>query len=332
MVFDGPVAWRVAVPPEVTTEYAGTRLGAYYTDTPTMLATQQRGREAFLARYGIDIGSAGRVDPPAYVGSAALGAELVIPDDDPPMIRSHPLKTTEECDRVRLPESYFDTRWAAFYDWMRVEMQKLVGPGHKVRMGHGLEGPITTAKLLRGEGFFLDLYDDPRRAHVLLDRVTESIIRFGRDVRRRNGDPLDGGVGIADDFAGLISPAMWGEFVVPYYARIYEAFGGKGRALHSELLRRDHLRFLADLGVTHFDPGQDQYLSLRDILTAVSMPVSWNLFTVRDMLQGTPKSIETLYRQAVRDGAREIMAELCRGTPPENIEAFISIAREYAPE
>jgi len=329
--------WQLAVPPEVKTEYAGTCLGAYYTDACTMLETQKRAREAFLDRYQVDIGAAGHVDTPAYVGAAALGAELVIPDDHPPMVRGFPLAQPSDIDRLGIPTSYFGTPWGAFYDGLRQRMQDLVGSGRRVRMAAGTEGPITTAKLLRGEGFFLDLYDDPARAHHLLDVVTESIIRFSREVRERNGDPLDGGIGICDDFAGLISPRMWPEFVVPYYRRIYEAFaapeGGAdtaGRGHHSELLRREHLPFLVELGITHYDPGQDQYLTLGDILSAIDIPVSWNLFTVRDMLQGTPESIRRAYRRAVEEGASEVMAELCRGTPPDNVRAFVAVAREHA--
>jgi len=89
--------------------------------------------------------------------------------------------------------------------------------------------------------------------------VTESFIRFARENRRRRGLPEDqGGTGLCDDFAGLISPEMWPEFVLPYYRRLYAAFGDGPRSMHSELLRPGHLPFLLELGVTSFDPGQDQ--------------------------------------------------------------------------
>jgi uroporphyrinogen-III decarboxylase len=210
--------------------------------------------------------------------------------------------------------------------------QAMCAQGRKLPLGVGIEGPITSAKLLRGEEFFIDLYDSPKAAHRLLELMTDSYILFVRENRRRQGAPeTGGGVGIADDFAGLIGPAMWPEFVAPYYRRIYEGLGAASRSHHSELLRPGHLRYLLDLGVTSFDPGQDQYLTVKSIQeVAPGLRFTWNLFTVRDMKEGTPASIKELYRQAVRDGARSVMGELCRGTPEANIRAFIEVAREFS--
>ena len=317
------------MPPEVTTEYAGTKLGEYYTDGAVMLRTQLAAREKFEEVYGvapIGVGST----PPAYVGVAALGAEVVFPEDDPPMVRGYSLKEISDIDRLEIPSSYYETPDMAPYLKIYEYMVREVGDRERVGLGVGIEGPITSAKLLRGQDFFADLYLYPKAAHKLLTIVTESIIRFMRENRRIVGGSLDsGGAGIADDFSGLISPEMFPEFVVPYHRRIYESFGDGPRGLHSELLRREHLTFLKELGITSFDPGQDQYLSAQDTLEEIDVPFTWNLFTVRDMQQGTPEHIREVYRRAVEDGAPAIMAELCRGTPPENIRAFIEVAREY---
>lgn len=321
------ISWRVAVPPEVSTEYAGTRLGAYYTDAETMLHTQLAARAKFEELYGIAPIGVG-ADTPAYLGVAALGAELVFPEDDPPMVRGHPLRHAEEIDRLTIPRRYYETEAAAPY--MRIYEQIRSEVGDQVHLGVGIEGPVTSAKLLRGQDFFTDLYDRPEAAHRLLDIVTESIIRFTRENRRIRGlSEEGGGTGIADDFSGLISPSMYEEFVVPYHRRIYDAFGETPRSLHSELLHREHLRYLAPLGVTHFDPGQDQYLTVQDIIEATDVPFTANIYTVREMQQGTPETVAAAYRHVVERGASSVMVELCRDTPPENIRAFIDVAREY---
>ncbi|MDZ7379164.1 MAG: hypothetical protein ONB06_07430, partial [candidate division KSB1 bacterium] len=319
------------VPPEVTTEYAGTKLGAYYLDPETQWRTKVIGRARLKEVFGIPLGGSGHVaEPPAYIGAAALGAELIYPEDDMPQIVGYPLRKAEDVYRLTIPEDYLDTPPMRPFVAMQRWMQERVGAGQRVPLGSGLEGPITTAKLLRGQDFFLDLYENPKAAHHLLEVVTESYIRFAQQVRRFNGSPPGGGTGIADDFAGLISPAMWPEFVVPYYRRIYEAFGNGPRSHHSELLRPRHLPFLLELGVTAFDPGQDQYLTIEDIQQyAPGLPFTWNLKTVAEMAQGTPESIRRAYEDAVARGARSIMAELCRGTPPENVHAFIAVAREF---
>ena len=59
------------------------------------------------------------------------------------------------------------------------------------------------------------------------------------------------------------------------------------------------------------------------------IPFSFNLKGPSDMLQGTPEVIKEKYRKAVDDGAPEMMTELCRGIPRENIFAFIEVAKEH---
>ena len=100
--------------------------------------------------------------------------------------------------------------------------------------GYGLEGVITTAELLRGQDFFCDLYDDPDKVHTFLTLLNESIIDFKKFCNRVNGvaEISTWGTGIADDFASLIPPDMWPEFVVPYWVRYFEALStGKSRSV-----------------------------------------------------------------------------------------------------
>ncbi|MCK5118514.1 MAG: hypothetical protein KAQ78_02965 [Candidatus Latescibacteria bacterium] len=44
---------------------------------------------------------------------------------------------------------------------------------------------------------------------------------------------------------------------------------------------------------------------------------------------GTPERIRAKYRQAIEQGAPELFTEICRGTPRENVRAFVEVAREY---
>ena len=101
--------------------------------------------------------------------------------------------------------------------------------------------------------------------------------------------------------------------------------------MHSELLRREHLKFLPELGVTAYDPGTNQYLTIADIKSEIDIRFSWNLKPSADMLQGTPDTIKAKYEQAVAEGAPEIATELCRGVPRENVRAFIEAARRFEP-
>jgi uroporphyrinogen-III decarboxylase len=237
------------------------------------------------------------------------------------------LDDDEAVMRLR-PADPEESAWLQRYIGLRREMGQVLGAAPSV--GSGQEGPITSAVLLRGGRFYQDLLDAPERAHHLLDVVTETFITFVRYVRGVNGQPLNGGSGIADDMAGTLSPAMWPEFVVPYWRRIYEALGPGRRSVHTELLRPAHLPFLIELGIDSYDPGNDQYLTVEDVARGVgNTRFTWNLFTVRDTMEGTPESIEALYTHAVEAGAPAMMTELCRRTPRENVRAFVAVARRY---
>jgi uroporphyrinogen-III decarboxylase len=324
----GNVLWRLAVPPEVETEYAGTRLGEYYSRAEVMLYTQIVARERLLALYGVDIGGP-HVSVPAYLGVAELGADLVLPEDDPPMLRNQGKVLQEEAAlRALRPVDPRHSRWLGRY----LRMQDVISAklGAPVPCGDGQEGPITSAVLLRGEEFYIDVLERPRLAHQLLQVVTETFVAFRLYVRERNGLGKAGPVGIADDLAGTLPPALWPEFVVPYWDLVYRELGATERSVHTELLRPAHLRFLVELGTDSYDPGNDQFLSLSDVAWLFDrMRVWWNLFTVRDMLNGTPASIGALFQQAVDAGARYVMTELCRGVPAENVRAFVSAGKAH---
>jgi len=317
----------LGVSPEVLTEYAGTSLRAYYTDARTMLFTQVESARRFRETYGVEVVSP-HVATPAYVGVAALGAEVVFPEDDSPMLANQGRVLTDGDEVMRL----------AVPDPAKNEvLRRLVGmcgfleaeTGRRVPISAGQEGPFTSAVLLRGEHFLADLYDAPSLAHRLLDVVTDTYIAFVRYVHALNGETT-GSVGLADDFAGLISPALWPEFVVPYWRRLFDELGPGRRVVHSELLHREHLHYLVELGIDHFDPGVDQYLTAREISVAIPIPFTEYIWPVRDLLLDTRESIRRRYSEYVEAGVAHVDADVsCRGIPPDNIRAFIAVAREY---
>jgi uroporphyrinogen-III decarboxylase len=227
--------------------------------------------------------------------------------------------------RPAVPEA---SEWMQRYLAMREEMGRELGK--LPPLGAGQEGPITSAVLLRGDKFFLDVLDEPEVAHHLLGVVTQTFINFVRYTRRINGQPEAGNTGIADDMAGMLPPSLWPEFVLPYWLRIYEELGPGRRSTHTELLRPGHLPFLRELKIDAYDPGNDQYLEVEDVVGLTDhMDVSWNLYTVRDMLDGTPETIRATYTRSVQAGMRHMMTELCRRIPRSNVEAFVEVARQH---
>ncbi len=325
--FHRGVSWRVSVAPEVLTEYAGTTLRAYYTDPETMLVTQERARERFLELYDVDV-TRPHVAVPAYIGAAALGAHIQYPEDSSPMLADQGRVLADERAVLALQpaDPAGDPNFRRMEDIRQFMARRTTGP---VPISAGQEGPVTTAVLLRGERFLEDLYGAPQLAHRLLEVVTDTFLAYVHHAQELNREP-GGAVGIADDFAGLISPAMWPEFVAPYWERIFVELGPGRRVVHSELMRPQHLRFLDEMKVDHFDPGADQYLTGPLIRQQTAIPFTRYLLPVDDLLLTTPAGVRKRYREEMEGGASHIDADVSgRGIPYDNIRAFIEVAREY---
>lgn len=320
------VSWAVGVSPEVLTEYAGTSLRGYYTDPVVMLYTQQEANRRFREAYGIEA-TALHVASPAYVGVEALGGDVVYPERDAPMLRNQGriLPDSRAVFSLCVPDPSTSARMQRCLE-MRdyfVAQTGLVAP-----VSAGQEGPVTTAMLLRGERFLEDVYLAPRVAHALLELVTATYIAFTHYASVLNGTH-GAGVSLADDFAGMLRPALWPEFVLPYWRRIFEAFAGP-RSVHSELLHREHLPLLSELGVTFFDPGVDQYLTSVEIAEATDIPFMAYIWPVRDLLLGGPDVVRRQYAADVAGGASRIVADVSSpGIAQESIRAFLEVAREY---
>jgi len=319
------IKWWIGIPPEVTTEYVGVKLGDYYRSPKLMLKTQLKAREILEKLYGI--GRFVGIGPTysAYVEASMLGVEVIFPEDNVPMVKGPVLKRIEDVDKLKMKDPYKEGLMAKVIKTYKY-MKKEVGDIYHVGCG-GTEGPITTAVIVRGPEFFVDVYRKPEKAHQLLEIVTNVSLRLREVIEEVTGETMRR-TGIADDFAGYLTPKQYEEFVCPYYRRIYKRFGRDGRNLHSELLRKDHLQFLRQLKVSHYDPGMNPYLTVKDLVMS-GIPFSWNLKTAQDMLMGTPESIKRKFKMAIEDGAREVATELCRGVPRENILAFVSTAKSY---
>jgi hypothetical protein len=116
----------------------------------------------------------------------------------------------------------------------------------------GVGGPFPDAYALASANILTWMYESPHLVHQLMDKVTTAFINYERYARDLTGRPHRN-LGMGADAAEMLSPAMFREFVLPYYIRCYEAFPGT-RGLHM-CGRINHLiPILADeLRVTHLN-------------------------------------------------------------------------------
>lgn len=266
----------------------------------------------------------------SYCHVSALGAEVVFPEGSEPNV-VFLVHRPEDIDQLREPEEYLKAGVVP----RRVQtLHELLSrrPDAARGIGHQYEGPVTTAALLMGPSFFTLPYDDPKRAHRLLSFCVESALNYVRVLRAYFGErDGPGPVGIPDDFAGMFPPSVFAEFVVPYWEQMYQGLGATERHLHSELLRKDHLPFLAELNIAVFDPSADQYVSTELLHEHCPVPFtariqSWH---IRDH---TPEALQAMYRRLATHDPVRISFYMTSLDEEEKIAALLQVARELAQE
>ncbi|MCM8816576.1 MAG: uroporphyrinogen decarboxylase family protein [Candidatus Omnitrophica bacterium] len=306
--------------------YAGIKFKQLHFDADAIVYAYEKIKEVAF-RLGIE--------PPvphlagfAYPHVASLGCEIIFPEDSEP--KPLPiLKSPQDIDNLREPEDYIAS---SVIKRKIATLEKLLekAPNAWKSIGHLYEGPITTAMLLMGETFLTLPYDDPIRAHRLLEFCTKSAINYAHIIREKLGVPVEPGpVGIPDDFAGMFPPALFEEFVLPYWEMLYSGMKATERHLHSELLRIDHLVLLEKIKIDLYDPSADQYVTpeiLRNHCPCdfTLLIKEWEIDTL-DI-----EELEKLYDRYASVKPRSINFWLCFPDHEEKIIRLVKKARSMA--
>ncbi len=272
------------------------------------------------------------VAPPAprlaeftYTHIVALGTQVTFTEYEPKPTTL--LTTPEDIDNLREPEDYL----AAELIQQRLKLAEEIvqrWPGAPLFIGHLFEGPVTTASLLLGPAFFTLPYDDPERAHKLMQFSVTSAFNYARAITRRFSG-VEGAFpqGFPDDFAGIIPPKLFGEFVVPYWEQVFEQLNSSERFVHSELLRVGHLPFLKDLRVDCYDPSADQYLN-PDLLKQ-HCPTRFQLrIQDWDIANLSAEELKAMYRRYASYNPKLISFYLSRLVDVPKVKAILEAAHE----
>jgi uroporphyrinogen decarboxylase len=255
------------------------------------------------------------------VEAEAMGAQVVIPDDDDPFVLEPPrVSRLEPADPER------DGRMPVVLGATR-QLAKLLDGEAPVLVS--LKGPFSLASFLRGvEGFLGDLLDNPRRARDYLKVATASQLRYAEAIVRAGGVPF-----IGDPVASgsMVSPTQFREFAAP-------ALGALVRSIH-ELGARCGLHIcgetrgvLAAMSETRADILSVDDMDLREARQAVgpSTVLMGNVST-RLLLDGTPEQVAADTRRSIEQaGPLLVVASSCdvpTDAPKENVQALIAAGR-----
>ena len=309
---------------------AGIKLDDYYQNADACIEVLRKGRPMAREVFGTEAWLPGFSTPPISYGHIhCLGAGLRFPEDSEPGVRPVYASIEEGIaglqKNINFKENELFKKYLDMYRLLKKEF-----PGENVSFGFSAEGPVTTAVLLRGQNFYIDLYEKPEKAKEFLDLVVKSIIGFELSVRDITGGK---GYGIADDFTSLLPPDMWKEFVIPYWDKLYTAFNVDRRILHVENLTRKHLKNLAAAGISFYNPEVSPKLTPAIIREEVDIPFDWELPAFRLISMSTGE-VRQWVEETVADGVKiistHVFKAICEDRNVEKIRAFIDTAKKMA--
>jgi MtaA/CmuA family methyltransferase len=191
--------------------------------------------------------------------------------------------------------------------------------------------PFSLASALMGlDRIMLQLKDDPRLIEALMERCLEFGLAYGRALGAAGADLLSGG----DSPAGLLGPASYREFALPFERRLtagLQAATGKPVSLH---ICGDATPILATMAASGADVLEiDHQVDLANACRIVGPHVAlWgNLDPVGLLLQGSVEQVRQASRRAVETvracGHRRFVLSsgctLAPATPCENLEAML---------
>lgn len=301
-------------------------------DPKAMIELHRKGRPLFREMWGDEIRLPGVSTPAISYGHInALGADLVFPQDGE-------VNYTRFCDTlddaiqaVTKPVDWATAGRIPFYLDFR-EKLRAAFPGENVGFSMSVQGPITTAYCLRDLHLFTDIYDDPERTRLFLEKVTESELAYRHWLSDLNGQPRisPNGHKLYDDVGSMFSVAMWNDYVVPVYEQHFQGLTTGRRSAHIEDLRPEHLHLLEVIGLEDFDPGISHKINPVDLSRECRVPFGWRMGSFHyDGL--TMKEVEEWVYQAVADGASYVFstieATMCLGDKPAKVHAFVQAAK-----
>jgi hypothetical protein len=227
-----------------------------------------------------------------------------------------------QVDRIRAgdpkTEGLMADRWKTW--------QYYTEKGYNVGFGGYGGGIITLGCEITGNELLGWMLESPEAAMDVLYRLVEVEEYLATFDAGLHGAEFSGFGYVGDDYAGLLSPAMFRRFVVPCYQRLYT--GHERRFMHSELLRAEHLRICRDeVGITEFHGAGCELLTLQEMYEIMGSAF-WTQLTPQEMLEMSPGQIRERIKQFAGSGAAYVQLYPGRGTPDRNMEAAIAACED----
>lgn len=314
-------------------EYGEVPQREYHNDPLKMLEAQAKVQQRFngLSPLYTDFG---------VVTEAAAFCEVFWPEDDSPWAKPR-LKSIDEVDDLEVPDVKRDGLFPRILEYFELMNTLAAERGLQIGVGNprgpvgfgSLRGPVVLAALIRGiSEFMMDMFDKPDKCHRLLEIATETLLAY-LDMQKKALGSL-AAVFLCDDISGLLSPALFKEFFLPYTARIFREHADSLTIYHCDSDMHNLTDLAPETGARAFHMGfmHDMAFLKRSIGRRICLignvaPVAVLMRESRDkVLEASFRCIE----EAAAGGGFVLSSGgvIDRGTPPENIDALVEASEQ----
>lgn len=326
-------SWTASSSQGALREITDTPIREFNLDPDACIEAYRRGRPMIREMFGEDVRLPGVATPAISYGHVnGLGSELLFPEGGE-VAHTHIYESLGEAiEGLRDPVDFAAAGMAPFYLEFRERMQQAF-PRESVGFSFGLEGPITTAYEVRGEGFFTDILDDLPLAREFMRSLVSSILEFHRFLCSVGDRPVinPNGASMCDDLSSFIPPRLFRDIVIPSWDQYYSGMTTGRRTAHVEDLRAEQLPFLEEIGLSWYDPSISPKLNPQIIAAHCRVPFAWRMgsFHYREM---SCRDVEDFVFQAAADGASAVttnVAEtMCNEEGIAKVHAFVRAGKE----
>lgn len=316
-----PVYPDVEVYPDAIAYLGGITMKEFYLCKERCAAAWSRAREKLGEHFGSLLPLPEISGPPISYGHViCLGASAEYPEDGEPNVKPIYTSIDEGIESLKKSDNRFDEHplFHHYYELCSYLGQQF--PLEKILFsGMGPQGILTTAILLRGNDFIYDLYDFPEKVKLFLELLTDSIVEFHYFINRVNNLPKVDPEShtLFDDLASLLSPSMWTEFVIPYWNRFYAKITTGKRYLHCENLAPNHIGYLKDACISHYQPSVSDQLTIEKIRANTDIPFDWLLYSYR-IIDMDDAQIREWVDDTLKKGITHIRTQFGRFTCQKN--------------
>jgi uroporphyrinogen decarboxylase len=191
------------------------------------------------------------------------------------------------------------------------------------------------------EDMLMDFVEAPRKAHAILERITQVNLVMIRNLTAAGADIIHLGDDVGTQHGMMMSPAVWREFLKPRLAREFEAAKEMNPDVmtfyHSDGRITDIIPDLIEIGLDILNPVQPECVDPVEMKQTYGDKLAFwgTIGTQTTMPFGTPDDVRDTVKAMVDkvgyDGGLVLAPThvLEPEVPWANIDAFVEACREY---